>query len=141
MINISASKPKPLSTDDNMIPLINIVFLMLIFFMVAGHIEATSNVDIEPPESLSNIAEGEESVVLIVDVGGQVYLNEQPLARESMESELQDLLVNSSDINNLHLIVQVDASYPAASLKNLLADVKASGFRRVSLATTLVHGR
>ncbi|MAZ88646.1 MAG: hypothetical protein CL693_13480 [Cellvibrionaceae bacterium] len=39
---------RPGSDDSNMIPLINIVFLMLIFFMVAGKIAARDAADFEP---------------------------------------------------------------------------------------------
>ena len=37
--------------DDNVIPLINIVFLMLIFFMLAGQITSTDLLNVMPPTS------------------------------------------------------------------------------------------
>lgn len=42
--------------DDNLIPLINIVFLLLIFFMVAGQIAPQQDMTIDPPESASEKA-------------------------------------------------------------------------------------
>ena len=45
--------PRKDNTDDQLIPLINIVFLMLIFFMVAGQISEQDAQFIAPPESIS----------------------------------------------------------------------------------------
>jgi biopolymer transport protein ExbD len=36
-------------SDDNLIPLINVVFLMLIFFMVAGQIQKSDAIKLQPP--------------------------------------------------------------------------------------------
>ena len=54
------SRPKR-QLDDSMVPAINIVFLLLIFFMIAGHIEAR-NADLQIPASSS---EGE----LVAQIG------------------------------------------------------------------------
>lgn len=49
--NIIPSNRKHNNSDDNMIPLINIVFLLLIFFMVAGKIVKQPSSEIELPSS------------------------------------------------------------------------------------------
>ena len=48
--------------DDALIPLINIVFLMLIFFMVAGQISKSDAAFVSPPESISEAYVDDEAL-------------------------------------------------------------------------------
>lgn len=139
MLKLSEQKPSSLSSDDNMIPLINIVFLMLIFFMVAGHIEKTDNLNIDLPQSTSDIAIEEQWVKLYIDQAGLIQFADEPISRDVLTETLQGFLTNSSAPEQIHLVVQVDAELPSVELKSVLADVKASGIRRVSLATLLLN--
>ena len=45
--------PRPRSDDERILPLINVVFLLLIFFMLAGQLSAIDPIEIEPPRSVS----------------------------------------------------------------------------------------
>lgn len=137
MLNVSANKPKPLGDDDNMIPLINIVFLMLIFFMVAGHIEKTDNIDVELPLSVSNDEISEQVIKLYIDNTGQMQLDAEPIAHAVLTETLASTLEASPQPESVHLLLQVDADFSALELQHILSDVKASGIRRVSLATLL----
>jgi biopolymer transport protein ExbD len=137
MINVSSQKPKSLGDDDNMIPLINIVFLMLIFFMVAGHIEKTDNLNVELPLSESNTEINEQVVKLYIDQTGLMQLDTLPIAQDSLTRQLAATLESSPSADSVHLLVQVDSGFSAVELQRILLDVKASGIRRVSLATLL----
>jgi len=44
---------RPDPTEERVLPLINVVFLLLIFFMLAGSLSVTEPFDIEPPASQS----------------------------------------------------------------------------------------
>ncbi|WP_353352262.1 biopolymer transporter ExbD [Oceaniserpentilla sp. 4NH20-0058] len=63
------------SSDDNMIPLINIVFLLLIFFMVAGQIKAQQDASIRLPESKKLETAQMVSMHLELLRDGQIQLN------------------------------------------------------------------
>lgn len=54
-----------MNSDDGLIPMINIVFLLLVFFMVAGAVKPVEPLDIEPPESAQT---GDQSAAHVVHV-------------------------------------------------------------------------
>lgn len=54
-----------MNSDDGLIPMINIVFLLLVFFMVAGAVKPVEPLDIEPPESVQT---GDQSAAHVVHV-------------------------------------------------------------------------
>jgi len=69
-------------SDDGLIPLINIVFLLLIFFMIAGQIRPQEQQDIVPPTSASQKPIATPQWLLEMDAQGQLRINGEavPLA-------------------------------------------------------------
>ncbi|GGO84127.1 hypothetical protein GCM10011348_29650 [Marinobacterium nitratireducens] len=68
------------TSDDNLIPLINVVFLMLIFFMVAGQISRSDAVRIVPPASISDKRTAAENPVEVLIADAQLYLDNEAVA-------------------------------------------------------------
>ena len=61
------TKQKKKARSPNLVPLINIVFLLLIFFMLTGTLKRSDIFDISPPESSTGAdAEAPELVLLIL---------------------------------------------------------------------------
>ncbi|MEO0622183.1 MAG: biopolymer transporter ExbD [Pseudomonadota bacterium] len=63
------------SDDDRILPLINIVFLLLIFFMAVGRLSAADPFRIEPPRSESTGAAATEPHLIAVGAEGQLALD------------------------------------------------------------------
>lgn len=123
------------SQDNSMIPLINVVFLMLAFFMILGRIEGSDAVRLDPPESLSRQAQDEYTATLLVTERMSLYLDDRPLPMERVEEEIRRVLESSTDPQDVRVLVKADASLPANDLRQALARLRAAGLLRVSLAT------
>ena len=121
--------------DNSMIPLINVVFLMLAFFMILGQIERSDAVRLDPPESLSREARGEYTATLLVTGRQSLYLNDQALRSEQLAREIRRLIETSADPQVVRVLVKADATLPASDLRRILARLRAAGLLRVSLAT------
>lgn len=118
-----------------MIPLINVVFLMLAFFMILGQIESSDAVRLDPPESHSLEVQGEYTATLLVTERQSLYLNDQALRSEQLAGEIRRLLETSADPQGVRVLVKADATLPASDLRRILARLRAAGLLRVSLAT------
>ena len=69
----------------NLVPLINIVFLLLIFFMLSGTLAKTDLFEVNPPKSnTSSSAEAPELVILISD-DSKIALDNQPIKIKDLE--------------------------------------------------------
>ena len=132
---------EPQSQDNSMIPLINVVFLMLAFFMILGQIESSDAVRLDPPESLSLEAQGEYTATLLVTERQSLYLNDQALRSEQLAGEIRRLLETSADPQGVRVLVKADATLPASDLRRILARLRAAGLLRVSLATESMPDR
>lgn len=123
------------SQDNSMIPLINVVFLMLAFFMILGRIEGSDAVRLDPPESLSRQAQAEYTATLLVTERMSLYLDDRPLRLERVAEEIRRVIESSADPQDVRVLVKADASLPASDLRRVLARLRAAGLLRVSLAT------
>ena len=75
--------------DSQLIPLINIVFLLLIFFMIAGQVSALRERGIELPESGSRAPAQIKPLLLVLETGGAIKLNAQSTSLAALDELLQ----------------------------------------------------
>jgi len=126
---------KPQTQENSMIPLINVVFLMLAFFMILGQIESSEAVRLDPPDSLSLEVQGEYAATLLITAQQSLYLNDRPLQREQLAGEIRRLLEAAADPQSVRVLVKADATLPATELRLVLARLRTAGLLRISLAT------
>jgi biopolymer transport protein ExbD len=133
---IPETTKQPVQNDDNLIPLINVVFLMLIFFMVAGHIEKSDAVKTNPPQSISEQALQKQNIAeLLVSDKRDLYLNGQAVLLEVLSENLTVLMQESKEIESFSVLVKVDESLAVSELKIILRNIKAAGILRITLVT------
>jgi len=121
--------------EENLIPLINVVFLMLIFFMVAGVIRETDNSDITNPKSFSVSQLADEAVMVSVSKESGIVLNKQSLSLEQLSDQLKKRVLEDTDTNDLYVILRVDGALPAESLQGVLKTIRHVGLLKVQLVT------
>jgi len=120
----------------NLTPLIDVVFLLLIFFMVSTTFDTTSQLKINLPE-----ASQDQSVVppqklnLMIDAKGNFFLNSRELTNNK-SATLKAALERAMDGNKLPIVIQSDADSPVQSLVTAMDVVGQLGLSQVSIATT-----
>ncbi|TDO95831.1 ExbD/TolR family protein [Marinomonas balearica] len=125
------------SGDDNMIPMINVVFLMLVFFMVAGQIQKSDPIKVQPPVSINEKrAQTDPNVLIVVGVDA-VYVNDRLLKIEEIQTALEQTFEHSVDKENFWVQIKADGSVTIDSLKPIFAEIRKSGLTKVSIATQL----
>ena len=122
--------------DINLTPLIDVVFLLLIFFMVSTTFDTTSQLKIQLPEaSDSKEKKIPTALNLVIDERGHFYLNGRELTSQN-SSALSAALQRSLDSSEQPVVIQSDADSPVQSLVTALDVVGRLGLSQVSIATT-----
>lgn len=130
-MRLSDTEPEPAySSDDHLIPLINIVFLLLIFFMLAGTFVSPDPLDVEPPVSDSVHAAALEPAVLSVAADGRLALDGESVDPEALAAQVATRLERGEE-----LTIKADAELPASRLLPLLRELEAAGLERSSVVT------
>lgn len=112
--------------DEQLIPLINIVFLLLVFFMVAGQIAAPFNRHLELPPAAPGAAPERGPRVLEVDADGAVTLADQSLALDNIPAAVHGASA---------VAVRADRRATAAMLQQVLLQVRAAEVATITLHT------
>lgn len=128
-------------TDDGVIPLINVVFLMLIFFMVAGQIQKADAVKIEPPRSVNEAkAETDPNVLILVSISGEWFFNDQPVTESDLQDRLTLAFEEAADKEQFWIQIKADGELPVEKLAPIFTSIKHAGLNKVSIATQLTQG-
>lgn len=129
------------SDDDNLVPLINVVFLMLVFFMVAGQIKKADPIKVNPPTSINETrAKTDPNVVIVVGQNNQIYLDDDPVSVEKIRPYLENAFSESQDKGAFWVQVKADGAIAVDKLRPVFNQIRLSGLTKVSLATQLARG-
>ena len=116
------------SLDDSMIPAINIVFLLLIFFMVAGQIKAPQE-ELAIPSSISESELASLDAVLEIDAQGKLTLNHRPI------NSIRELGASNESGKISSLTLRVHKTLNAEVLDPILRRIRELGLKQVQLET------
>ena len=134
MIISAHSNPDRPRGDHGLVPLINVVFLLLAFFMIAGQIQRSDAVRVAPPVSISETFPAEQRMELAVVADGTVYLDGEAVPLEELGSA-----TTSRSPDRRAILVKADADLDVTRLEAVLEELARAGASRVALATTPHH--
>lgn len=90
-------RPKRVSARLDMAPLIDVVFLLLIFFMLTSSFLQPS-IPLALPKAASATDEPPPAPVFVsVDTAGTIYLNQEPVSREGFAEAVRGVLAGRED--------------------------------------------
>jgi biopolymer transport protein ExbD len=127
--------------DINLTPLIDVVFLLLIFFMVSTTFEHQSRIQVELPEASAEPTTPEdESLEIIVDAQGRYFIGEEQVVNSQLKTLKGAIAKVIGERTDMPVIVRADANSPHQSVVTVLDATSQLGLTRISLATTKSAG-
>lgn len=128
------SRPEP---DVNLTPLIDVVFLLLIFFMVSTSFVKQSQITIRLPEAESTAMVGEppEQIDIMITEQGTYLVNGRELINNRAETIRNALQRVSAGDTSLPLTISADANARHQHVVTAMDVAGRLGFVRISIAT------
>ncbi len=126
----------PRKDDDEarILPLINVVFLLLIFFMVMGSLNMTEPLEVEAPESVSEGSYQPEMLHLLLDRNGQLALDNEVLTETVLLERVKTRLAANP---TLQIQLKADAQTAGNRVVLLMEGLREAGVKRLRLLTRL----
>ncbi len=118
-------------------PLIDMVFILLIFFMVSTTFVKDMKLDLERPAASSSSVASTKAVRLYIDKTGDTYLNGEPIRVWVIQSRLRDLLKGGT---NKSVLVVTDEIVPTNRLVEVVDQARLAGAEDVGVATVAEAG-
>jgi biopolymer transport protein ExbD len=130
---VKITRPAPRHHPETIIALIDVVFFLLVFFMLIGRMDATAPFDVAPPVAVTGADMPAGGITISVAADGTIALDGETVAPENIERRVQSLLVAQPDI-----LIRINA-HREATLRSILpriAQFEAMGARDVVLVVT-----
>ena len=131
---------QPGDTDEpevNLTPLIDVVFLLLIFFMVSTTFEHQSRIKIDLPEaSAAPTSMDDDTLEIIIDAQGRYFIGDQQVVNTTPETLKTAISKALGEREVPTVIIRADANTPHQSVVTALDVTSQLGLTRISLATS-----
>ncbi|NOX09672.1 MAG: biopolymer transporter ExbD [Gammaproteobacteria bacterium] len=113
-------------------PLIDIVFLLLVFFMLTSTFMVPEAIELELPESKSATVTDSTPVIVLLDKTGQIALNDEVIKLEQLQQAIKPLISQDSASA---ITLKSDAHTEVQLLLKVMDEIRAAGGTNVGLAT------
>ena len=125
--------------EVNLTPLIDVVFLLLIFFMVSTTFDRHARLKVSLPESAAKATQQQDDpLVLSIDASGNYFINDRQVVNQTLETLKQALkktIGDDSTIKEAALVLRADANTPHQSVVRAMDAASQLGLTKLSIAT------
>jgi len=117
----------------NITSLIDVIFLLLIFFLVTSTFSEQPGLKIDLPRAASSESREMEDVILSVTRKGNIFLNRQPVERNELPLQLRKA---AEATNDPALILRADRQVSYGLIVELMDTCRQSGLNKIVALTT-----
>ena len=118
----------------NIASLVDVLFLLLIFFMVTSAFVEQPNIKLELPSTRHSEISKIENMVLTIARDGELFIQDRPVDKKNLEKELRRVILDTGDDV---LVLKADKFVPYGVVIDIMDAVKGAGFRKVIAPTIM----
>lgn len=116
--------------DLDIAPLIDVVFQLLIFFMLTSSFIYQPGIKVNLPKAVTSEALGEETFILSINSENIIYYKQKPITMKELKSKLKDDL-----LPNKPLIIKADRKASLGRVVEVWDMCRSLGISQVNIAT------
>jgi len=127
---------RQVSTEDsvNLTPMIDVVFLLLIFFMVSTTFTKETHLSIDLPEASGEVSvEKKDQIEIVINAQGGFSVNGESVENTSLLTLRAAILKKSDGDTSLPMIITADAQTPHQSFVTAMSAAAQLGFNKLSI--------
>ena len=114
-------------------PLIDVVFIMLIFFICTTSFVKESGVEIERPTAASGEAKGDSGIIYVgIDASERVWVDNAPVDIKMLRARLERM---KAEVSQPSIVVQADAAVATGRLLAVMDQARLAGISQIAVAT------
>ena len=131
------SGPQPIS-DINMTPLVDVMLVLVVIFILTAPLLASS-IRLDLPRADGAVpGASPQSITLVVDKAGQVFLKDQPLTQGALVQALAETAASQPDTE---VQLRADATVPYGRVVEIMGAAHAAGLQRIGFVAEPVAPR
>ena len=123
--------------EFNLISLVDVVLMLLVFFMMTTHFIQNTSLTVElPTASVGPTPNRPAGIDVTIDAEGRYYINQKPVNGTSPDAVRDALLAIAGDRRDLPIVLRADARTTNQSVVTVMDVAGALGFSQLQILTT-----
>ena len=129
--------------DLNLTPLIDVVFLLLIFFMVSTTFDKDSRIKVELPQASTQDERDKQDTILdvTIDASGRFYVNQNEVINTEIETLKRAMEKAVKDKRDVPVIISADANTPHHAVIEVMDAASQLGLVNMTFAARQPEGK
>ena len=125
---LERSKGAEPMSEINVTPMVDVMLVLLVIFILTAPLMASSiKLDL-PKTDAATASEAPKFVTLVVDKGGQIFLDDQPIALDALKSSLSQTAVKNPDTE---VQLRADEAVPYGKVVEVMGAAQKAGLNRI----------
>ncbi len=116
----------------NLTSLIDVMFLLVLFFMVSATFVSQPSISLQLPDARHSDVARQTPIVVYIDQRGGVYLNDEPIEPALLGQALANRL---ADVTDKEVVLKADARVSHGDVIHVLDVLKGAGVKKLVVAT------
>ena len=125
-------KKNPYQIQAPLTSLIDIVFLLLIYFMLTTNFIVEEGINIKLPNAKASAPQVKQEITIFVDKEGATYIADTPVPIDLLYTKIKEMIGNETD---RLVVVKADKTVVLNKAVRVMDIAKAAGASRLCLAT------
>jgi len=122
-----------LKPELNLVTLLDVVLLLLIFFMLTTSFVLQSGIEVKLPKAAATQVKSTKEITITVSKGNQLYLNQKKIGFDGLPAALKNLL--QGDKGEQLLIIRADKEVLHGTVVKIMDLSKRLGVEKLAIAT------
>ena len=127
----SNRRRKSEESEVNMTPMLDVVFIMLIFFIVTASFVKEAGVDVNRPPALTAISKDKGNILIAITESGQIWIDRRQVDPRSLRANIERL---HGENPQGAIVVQADKNSQNNLLVAVMDAAKAAGVNQIAIA-------
>ncbi len=119
-------------SDINLTPMLDVVFIMLIFFIVTATFIKQAGIDVYRPAALTSEKKPTVSVLLAIGPNGDIWIDKKRVDVTAVRAVIERMHAENPKGT---LVIQADRAAKSEKLMAVLSAARAAGLTEVAIAT------
>ena len=118
--------------EIDMTSMLDIVFIMLIFFIVTSSFVNESGIEVNRPQAANSMSQKDAGLFIGVTAKNEIYINKRIVDKERIQATLESLLIEQPELS---LVIQADEYAFNGTVIAVMDAAKGAGITNIALAT------
>ena len=128
------NRNKP-ESEVNLTPMLDVVFIMLIFFIVTASFVKESGIEISKPGAATATRQEKGNILVAITENNEVWMDRRQIDPKALRANIERMLAENP---NGAVIIQADVKSQNGLLVKVMDAAKLAGVKSVSLAAEII---